>query len=1180
MKQPSDFEPGGTPSPASASPGCPPVEAWEGLCAGTLPEDVAIAHLRHAATCSDCSDRLAVATHDAPGADLATPEDEAFLASLSTATPEGRQRLAARLALEVDRQSPAAFVLPTAPHPPAAQKLALVPARPLPRRLLWTAALAATLALVGFVTYRAFAPPSDAKLLALAYDAHRTSELRLPGSHAVALASPTRGAASADDGTDMLALKMSTRRKADANPNDPAVRQAQGEIALVEHDAESARRDFEMAEALNPALPRLKFDLASAYFELAESGTHPLDYARAIDLYSQYLQQSAPNDPVALFNRGLCWQRQSVNSQALADFQAALQYEKDDAWRAEIQRHIDRLKAQSAISNPTGPGPPLTPAALLATQQEAPGDFETYLDLAGREWLPHRFDAPLPQRPQLEAALQKLADLGASAHQDLWLRDMLAAPDTPILRAATAALAQALTANAKGSVDPALAAAQSAAKLFAQAGFQPGLLRAQADILYDFERASRGPECLAQAQAVQSNPTLSRYTWISTYVLLEVGSCHGILGQPAVSIADDYRSQLFAASHHLDIIALRAAGFAAEGEQMFDHVHAAWGISTQTLAASYPVRNSSARRYQVFYVMGRAANRLDLAWTREEVAAASAAEATHTVNTQLTAYAFERLGIEQTNVNAFSDAEHSFATADRYLAQVPDSPIKQHYLSSWAIDRLRFQLQRGRDPRTLLQTVEKQEAFYQQPERIEEVLRFYTLYAELLRRTNHPDRATNAIWKAVQASEQSLAKADSESKVSIWQTNASPPYRLLVQLLAESGNPTAAAQAWQWYRSSAVRKPLPSSSAQDSRHGIASLPAIPPPPAHTVNLVYARMDDRYLGWALSADPAQPPAMHFLPGIAADIDRRVSIFRQLCADPTSSPQDLATIGAALDRDLIQPFAAAIDPAAAIQIDPDSALAWTPFAAIPHAGGYLGLQHRLSLLPAGWTAHPPHPVGDKSAPDADTLPANSRMLLVRQSKSATSAVIPDGYDETQELARRFSQSHLVDATLNRSGTDLTSNAGPAFKTLLATSDIVHYTGHGLDEVPGPAPEPTTTFTSIAPNSLLRCRLAVLAACHTLGSHSGKRDAVADDVPSFARLFFKAGARRVLATEWDVDSAATQQLMVAFYTELANHQPFTEALRRAQSSTRSNPRFAHPYYWAAFQLVGQPMPPPEKP
>src|SRR5271155_305658 len=109
-----------------------------------------------------------------------------------------------------------------------------------------------------------------------------------------------------------------------------------GRIAVVEHDGETARRQFEMAEALNPHLQGLKFDLGTAYFEIAESTEKPLEYARAIDFFGQHLQDVHQQDAVALFDQGLCWERQNIDSEAVKDFEAALALEKNADWRQEI----------------------------------------------------------------------------------------------------------------------------------------------------------------------------------------------------------------------------------------------------------------------------------------------------------------------------------------------------------------------------------------------------------------------------------------------------------------------------------------------------------------------------------------------------------------------------------------------------------------------------------------------------------------------------------------------------------------------------------------------------------------------------------------------------------------------------------------------------------------------------
>jgi CHAT domain-containing protein len=63
--------------------------------------------------------------------------------------------------------------------------------------------------------------------------------------------------------------------------------------------------------------------------------------------------------------------------------------------------------------------------------------------------------------------------------------------------------------------------------------------------------------------------------------------------------------------------------------------------------------------------------------------------------------------------------------------------------------------------------------------------------------------------------------------------------------------------------------------------------------------------------------------------------------------------------------------------------------------------------------------------------------------------------------------------------------------------------------------------------------------------------------------------AGARSIVASLWEVDDAATEQLMVGFYRNLATHDK-REALRLAQIETKA--AYPPPMYWAAFQIVGR--------
>ncbi|MGK7900265.1 MAG: CHAT domain-containing protein [Hormoscilla sp.] len=92
-----------------------------------------------------------------------------------------------------------------------------------------------------------------------------------------------------------------------------------------------------------------------------------------------------------------------------------------------------------------------------------------------------------------------------------------------------------------------------------------------------------------------------------------------------------------------------------------------------------------------------------------------------------------------------------------------------------------------------------------------------------------------------------------------------------------------------------------------------------------------------------------------------------------------------------------------------------------------------------------------------------------------------------------------------------------------------------------------------------------LLVFSACET--AKGDERAAL-----GLAGVAVRAGARSTLATLWKVSDESTATLMIEFYQELA--KPGTskaEALRRAQVSLLKQQKFASPYYWAPYVMVG---------
>jgi CHAT domain-containing protein/tetratricopeptide (TPR) repeat protein len=95
-----------------------------------------------------------------------------------------------------------------------------------------------------------------------------------------------------------------------------------------------------------------------------------------------------------------------------------------------------------------------------------------------------------------------------------------------------------------------------------------------------------------------------------------------------------------------------------------------------------------------------------------------------------------------------------------------------------------------------------------------------------------------------------------------------------------------------------------------------------------------------------------------------------------------------------------------------------------------------------------------------------------------------------------------------------------------------------------------------------------LVVLSACQTgLG-----REVRGEGLVGLTQAFFRAGARGVVVSSWNVRDRATAQLMTRFYQRLlVDRLPPAAALRAAQLSLRSEIRTSSPSFWAAFSFHG---------
>ncbi|HEX7758110.1 MAG TPA: CHAT domain-containing protein [Caulobacteraceae bacterium] len=97
-------------------------------------------------------------------------------------------------------------------------------------------------------------------------------------------------------------------------------------------------------------------------------------------------------------------------------------------------------------------------------------------------------------------------------------------------------------------------------------------------------------------------------------------------------------------------------------------------------------------------------------------------------------------------------------------------------------------------------------------------------------------------------------------------------------------------------------------------------------------------------------------------------------------------------------------------------------------------------------------------------------------------------------------------------------------------------------------------------------LDANLVVLSACDTAAG-----DTNGQALGGLAQSFFFAGSRAVLVSHWAVNSRATAALITGVLAAEAKGATPGQALTQAEQTLMDDPALSHPYYWAAFALVG---------
>ena len=240
-------------------------------------------------------------------------------------------------------------------------------------------------------------------------------------------------------------------------------------------------------------------------------------------------------------------------------------------------------------------------------------------------------------------------------------------------------------------------------------------------------------------------------------------------------------------------------------------------------------------------------------------------------------------------------------------------------------------------------------------------------------------------------------------------------------------------------------------------------------------------------------------------------------------------------------------------------------------------------RLQLAAFGAPLLTGEPVNaTRGAPAADDVMGEGRLADVGKLRALPS--LPGSKLELETLKTRYPDA------LVRIGPEATEHAVRADDAdALSRARFVVFSTHGL-MAGSAAAEPGLVMTppdqateaddgylgaSEAAQLRLNAEFVVLSACNTAAS-DGRPGG--EGLSGLARAFFYAGARSVMVSHWEVSDAATTTLITSTFADLDGHSAGdpgvrARALQAGIRAVRAERRWAHPAYWAAFTLVGEP-------
>lgn len=725
---------------------------------------------------------------------------------------------------------------------------------------------------------------------------------------------------------------------------------------------------------------------------------------------------------------------------------------------------------------------------------------------------------------------------------------------------AVEALSGAIRANRRGSYGVALEQSRLAGGLFAQQGNLPGELRARFETIYASQGSLEGLDCLSQIGSVE---VPARYLWLQIQFDLEKYTCSNFKGEFASIQHGVEENRRRAQEAHLHLLALRTVTFAAGiRRQQQASCREVWQQEVQGLGMYWKQGiDAPERLYEFYSVLEQCAAQTKLmhaaeALQRHSIELLQSANRDPDPNLILEGSTHAELASILAAESKDSEADAEQAAAESLWKQAEDQHIAGIHRLVARIHLAQIRLDRG-DAERALSTLAPAKDLLRSTQYQLLSMDFYRLQGSASARLNRLADAASAYGQAIGIAENSLLSIPKDSRDRLrWVDRADEVYRGMVRVWLRQGRTNDAWKLWEWYKSRSLAE-KPDSSAGPSPSSVswegiqARLAQITPPSERHV--VFADFDDGVQVWATDRTEIKGNWIAIQQeALRADVDQ----FAKECAQPPqSSPLgDLMVQGKRLYSLLLQKSISDLPPSRIIVVELDRALSRLVVPALADADGKFLVQSHPLMYSAGVLI-------DQKLRPARPIDTTDRILVVDASEPKGRGAVPGHLEERQAALHSYSQVRLV------SGDQET----PAqIRRELMASTVFDFIGHA--EQHGSRVELrlnsniSLTPDDFPPTAVSRLKLAILAACSTGAGGDGQLL----DTDNLVHSFVSGGVPEAIASQWNVDSAATAQLMRKLHAHLGAGEPASQALYHAQNEMLLINN--HPYFWAGFNLSGR--------